>query len=55
MREAWKASSRLIRPREVVVLSRSTTPTGRSSGCPSLSSEVKKKIVSSGNITMQKP
>ena len=39
--------------RVVVVLSMSTTPTGMSSGCPSLISEVKKKTMTTGNITMQ--
>ena len=43
-----------MRPRDIELSSWSTTPTGRSSGNPSSSIEVKKSTVISGNTTMQK-
>lgn len=49
----WNASSFLIIERVVDVLSRSTTPTGMSVGCPLLISEVKNMVTITGNISMQ--
>ena len=54
-REFCMASRLRTRPREVALLSWSTTPMGRSCGIPSSSIVVKKSTSITGNTIMQKP
>ena len=49
------ASRVRVRLRDVALLSRSTTPMGKSCGTPSLSMVVKKITSSTGNTSMQNP
>ena len=54
MAVVWNASSCCVSLRVKEVLSRSTTPTGMSSGCPSRMSDVKNIITAMGNTTMHR-